>query len=88
MLAYLDDFCLWVYVLVDDMSQALEGHRRRPEAKPVCSDIELIAICLIGEWLGWDVGHTQAHRDKFPILPEQSPFKAITSRPQPQLQTE
>ena len=48
MIAHLDDFCLWVYVLVDDMCQALEGHLRRPGPKPVCSDIELIAICLIG----------------------------------------
>ena len=28
MIAHLDDFCLWVYVLVDDMCQALEGHLR------------------------------------------------------------
>ena len=47
MIAHLDDLCLWVYVLVDDMCQALEGHLRRPGPKPVCSDIELIAICLM-----------------------------------------
>ena len=79
MIAHLDDFCLWVYVLVDDMSQALERHLRRPGPKPACSDSELIAICLIGECLGWDVetelrNHMQAHRDKFPILPKQSRF--------------
>ena len=39
----------------------------------------MIAICLIGECLGWDVetellSHMQAHRDKFPILPGQSRF--------------
>ena len=79
MIAHLDDFCLWVYVLVDDMCQALERHLRRPGPKPACSDSELIAICLIGECLGWDVEtklliHMQAHRDKFPILPKQSRF--------------
>ena len=79
MIAHLDDFCLWVYVLVDDMCQALERHLRRPGPKPACSDSELIAICLIGECLGWDVetelrNHMQAHRDKFPILPKQSRF--------------
>ena len=52
MIAHLDDFCLWVYVLVDDMCQALERHLRRPGPKPACSDSELIAICLIGECLG------------------------------------
>ena len=41
MIAHLDDFRLWVYVLVDDMCQALEGYPRRPDPKPVCSDIEL-----------------------------------------------
>ena len=79
MIAHLDDFCLWVYVLVDDMCQALERHLRRPGPKPAWSDSELIAICLIGECLGWDVetelrNHMQAHRDKFPILPKQSRF--------------
>ena len=79
MIAHLDDFCLWVYVLVDDMCQGLEEHLRRPGPKPACSDSELIAICLIGECLSWDVetellSHMQAHRDKFPILPEQSRF--------------
>ena len=79
MIAHFDDFCLWTYVLVDDMSQVLERHLRRPGPEPACSDSELIAICLIGECLGWDVetellSHMQAHRDKFPILPEQSRF--------------
>ena len=79
MIAHFDDFCLWAYVLVDDMCQVLERHLRRPGPEPACSDSELIAICLIGECLGWDVetellSHMQAHRDKFPILPEQSRF--------------
>ena len=79
MIAHFDDFCLWTYVLVDDMSQVLERHLRRPGPEPACSDSELIAICLIGECLGWDVetellSQMQAHRDKFPILPEQSRF--------------
>ena len=79
MIAHFDDFCLWVYVVFDDMCRELECHLRRPGPKPACSDSELIAICLIGECLGWDVetellSHMQAHRDKFPILPEQSRF--------------
>ncbi len=79
MIAHLDDFCLWAYVLVDDMFQVVKADLRRPGPKPACSDSELIAICLIGECLGWDVetellSHMQAHRDKFPILPKQSRF--------------
>ncbi len=71
MIAHFDDFCLWVYVLVDDMYKELERHLRRPGPKPACSDCELIAISLIGECVGWDVetellSHMQAHRDKFP----------------------
>ena len=74
MIAQVDDFCLCVYVLVDDMYKELEGHLRRPGPKPKCSDSELIAISLIGECMGWDVetellNHMQAHRDKFPIIP-------------------
>ena len=79
MITQLDDFRLWVYVLADDMCKELEWHLRRPGPEPECSDSELIAICLIGECLGWDVetellSHMQAHKDKFPILPEQSRF--------------
>ena len=68
MIAPFDDFCLWVYVLVDDMCKELEWQLRRPRPEPECSDSELIAICLVGECLGWDVetellSHMQAHQD-------------------------
>ncbi len=66
MITHFDDYCLWVYVIVDDMAKELEWHLRRPEPKPACCDSELIAICLIGECLGWNVerellNHMQAH---------------------------
>ena len=71
MIAHFDDFCLWVYVLVDDICKDLEGLLRGPGQKPNCSDKELIAICLISECLGWDVetellSDMQAHGDKLP----------------------
>lgn len=74
-----DDFCLYVYVIVDDLCQQLRPVLRRPGPAPQCSDSELIALCLIGECKGWDVetellSNMQAYRHLFPCLPEQSRF--------------
>ena len=55
MIANYDDLSLWVYVLVYNMCQALAGQLRRPGPQPLCSDSELIAICLIGECRRWDL---------------------------------
>ena len=79
MITDFDDFCLWVYVVVDDLCQKLAAQRRRPGPQPGCSDSELIAMSLIGECRGWDqetelLSYMQEHRDKFPIVPEQSRF--------------
>ena len=79
MITDFDDFCLWVYVVVDDLCQKLAAQRRRPGPLPACSDSELIAMSLIGECRRWDqetelLSYMQEHRDKFPIVPEQSRF--------------
>jgi hypothetical protein len=50
-----DDFCLLVYAIVDDICQQLEPFLRRPGPVPVCSNSELIVLCLIGECKGWDM---------------------------------
>ena len=73
------DFCLYVYVIVDDIVQGLEPYLRRPGPAPNISDSELIALCLIGECKGWDMetellSNMIAHRDLFPEVPEQSRF--------------
>ena len=39
MIAHFDDFCLCVYVLVDDMYKELEGQLRRPGPEPECSTV-------------------------------------------------
>ena len=57
MIAHFNDFCLWVYVLVDDMCKELEVQLRRPGPEPECSDSELIAICLIGRVPGMGCGN-------------------------------
>lgn len=79
MIANFDDFCLWTYVLVDEVWQQLALRYPRPGPAPACSDSELLTMVLVGECRGWDVetdlvGHWQSHRDLFPIIPERSRF--------------
>lgn len=73
------DFCLWIYVLVDDLWQEIKTQVKHARQEPACSDSELIAMVLISECLGWDVetealNHWHSHRDLFPIIPSQSRF--------------
>ena len=79
MIADFADFCLYVYVIVDDIVQELQPLLRRPGPSPVFSDSELLALCIIGECKGWDVetellSNMKDYRDLFPNLPEQSRF--------------
>lgn len=74
-----DDFCLWMYVLVDDIWQQLADQFQRPGPAPECSDSELITMALVGECRGWDLETVmlcewRAHRDLFPHVPSQSRF--------------
>lgn len=79
MIETFEDFCLWIYVLVDDFWQEIESRFKHPRQKPLCSDSELLSMILISEAKGWDVetealSHWQAHRDLFPVIPSQSRF--------------
>jgi len=74
-----DDFCTWMYVMVDDIWQQIEPLFKRPGPQPECSDSELITMTLIGECRGWDVetemlSHWREHRKLFPVIPSQSRF--------------
>lgn len=74
-----DDFCLYLFVLVDDFYQQIEPLLKRPGPKPVCSDSELLAMAIIGECRGLDVetellSFMKDHRDLFPHMPSQSRF--------------
>src|SRR5919202_1535548 len=75
-----DDFCLWMYCLVDEFCQRLAPLVQRPGPAPTSgSDSELITMALVGECRGWDVetellSHWRAHRDLFPRQPSQSRF--------------
>lgn len=79
MIANFADFCLYVYVIIDDLYQELAPLLGKRGPAPLCSDSEVIALCLIGECKGWDVetellSNMQAYRELFPNLPGQSRF--------------
>lgn len=79
MITSFDDFCLWMYVLVDDIWQKLAPSFRRPGPAPECSDSELLTMALVGECRGWQLetellSHFGEHRDLFPHQPSQSRF--------------
>ena len=73
------DFCLWMYVTVDDIWQRIGSLFDRPGPKPRCSDSELISMALIGECRGWNLetemlSQWQEYRHLFPNIPSQSRF--------------
>ena len=75
--ATFEDFCLVMYVLVDEVWPEIAPHCRRPGPAPACSDPELVTMLLIGETQGWDeetvfVGQWHRHRALFPHQPERS----------------
>jgi hypothetical protein len=74
-----DDFCTWMYVVVDDIWQSISVLFRRPGPAPICSDSELMTMALVGECRGWDLetellSQMKEHRDLFPHIPSQSRF--------------
>lgn len=80
MIADFDDFCLYVYCIVDEIYQQLAPHLQRPGPAPTTlSDSELIALAIIGECRGWDIetellSHAPMYRHLFPRLCSQSRF--------------
>lgn len=74
-----NDFCTWMYVVVDDIWLKIAPFFKRPGPAPECPDSELLAMALIGECRGWDMetemlSQWQEHRDLFPVIPTQSRF--------------
>jgi IS5 family transposase len=79
MLPSFEDFCTWMYVIVDDLWTQIAPWFHRPGPAPLCSDSELLAMALIGECRGWDLetellSHFRAYRHLFPVQPTQSRF--------------
>jgi len=74
-----EDFCTWVFVVVDDIWQAIAPLLKRSGPAPACSDSELLAMTLIGECRGWHLETEllscwQMCREMFPCIPSQSRF--------------
>ena len=74
-----DDFCLWMYVMVDDIWQQIEPMFKRPGPAPECSDSELLTLAIVGECRQWDeetsmLSQWREHRDLFPVIPSHSRF--------------
>jgi hypothetical protein len=74
-----NDFCLWMYFVVDEIWLKIAPFFKRPGPSPDCPDSELLAMALIGECRVWDVetemlSPWQEHRDLFPNIPTQSRF--------------
>lgn len=79
MIENFDDFCLYMYYIVDELWRGVAERFKRPGPEPECSDSELMAMVIVGECRGWDVetellSHFQEHRDLFPRQPSQSRF--------------
>lgn len=74
-----EDFCLYTYVIVDDIWQQIAPLFQRPGPEPHCSDSELITIALVSECRGWDIetellDHWTPYLALFPHFPERSRY--------------
>ena len=73
------DFCLVVYMIVDDRYRALPACVKPRSASDACSDSELLTMALVGECMGWDeetaaLSQWRQHRDLFPHIPHRTRF--------------
>lgn len=79
MIPEFETFCLYTYVVVDDILQGLADQLRRTGPQPECSDSELLTMVLVGEACGWEIetdmlSHWRQYPTLFPHVPEQSRF--------------
>ncbi len=80
MITDFNDFCTWMYVIVDDIWLQIASQFKRPGPAPTtCSDSELITMSLVGECRGWNmetemISQWKDHKDLFPSIPSQSRF--------------
>ena len=74
-----DDFCTWMYVIIDDIWQQIAPLFKRSGPAPEVGDSELITMAVVDECRGWDretelTSNWHEHKDLFPRIPERSRF--------------
>jgi hypothetical protein len=74
-----DDFCTWMYVIIDVIYQQVVPLFKRAGPAPEVGDSEFITMAVVGECRGWDQGtelisNWHEHTDLFPRIPERSRF--------------
>jgi hypothetical protein len=80
MRAEFEDFCLWMYVIVDELwRQVPASYKRTRGPVPGCSDSELITLALVGECRSWRteavlLSEWAASPALFPVRPERRRF--------------
>ncbi len=79
MITDFEEFCTYVFVIVDDIWKGIAPLFKRPGPAPACSDSELMTIALVSECCGWDVetewfDHGKPDLHLFPNFPERSRF--------------
>lgn len=79
MITDFDDFCTWMFVLIDDIWLVLGPLYRRPGPLSDCSDSELLTMAIVGECREWDketnlIAEWQNYRHLFPSIPERTRF--------------
>jgi len=72
-----DDFCAWMYVIIDDVWQQLAPLFKQPGPAPEVGDSELITMAVVEECQGWDketawISNRHDHTDLFPRILERS----------------
>jgi hypothetical protein len=81
MIASFTELCTYVYVVIDDLYQAvIAPHDRRPGPRGACSDSEIITLTLVAELTGQDeegpflASVRRNHPTLFPRLPERTRY--------------
>lgn len=79
MITDFDDFCTWMFVLIDDIWQVIGPLYRRPGPQPECSDSELLTLAIVSECREWHketnlIDEWQGYRHLFPLIPERTRF--------------
>lgn len=76
----LEDFIIWVYILVDDWFRKLPRPLRQRGYPPALSDSEVVTLEIVAEYLGLDQDKqawkyfNQHWRDWFPCLPSRTTY--------------